>query len=99
MGDAAPGVTPGFAVIAQAIVDGLLNAGIFGLAAVGLTLRSALSVKEPRGAAQFDWYFPLYRQVKGYLQVFSGYGESLIDYNHRQNTIGLGIALVDWLER
>ncbi|MFO1321264.1 MAG: phospholipase A [Burkholderiales bacterium] len=67
--------------------------------AVGLTLRSALSVKEPRGAAQFDWYFPLYRQVKGYLQVFSGYGESLIDYNHRQNTIGLGIALVDWLER
>lgn len=67
--------------------------------AVGLTLRSALSLNRPRGAAQFDWYFPLYRQVKGYLQVFSGYSESLIDYNHRQNAIGVGVALVDWLDR
>lgn len=65
--------------------------------AVALTLRSNLSLSGTRGAAQMDIYFPLYRQLKGYVQIFSGHGESLIDYNHRQSTIGAGFALVEWL--
>jgi phospholipase A1 len=49
------------------------------------------------GAVQGHWTFPLARRVRGIVQVFSGYGESLIDYNHRQNTIGIGISLADHL--
>jgi len=68
-----------------------------GALALELTLRSNLDPGRPGGALQFNGYLPLYRGLKGYLQVFSGYGESLIDYNHRQTTVGLGFALVDWM--
>jgi len=44
-----------------------------------------------RGAARLGWEFPLSRNVKGYVEAFSGYGASLIDYNHSQKTIGVGL--------
>lgn len=50
-----------------------------------------------KGSVQFDWRFPLYRNLKGYLQLFNGYGESLIDYNYRESVFGLGISLSDWM--
>ena len=49
-----------------------------------------------RGAVQFELAFPISGALKGYLQVFSGYGESLVDYNSAQNTVGLGVLLVPW---
>ncbi len=42
------------------------------------------------------WNFPIHGRLKGYVKITTGYGETLIDYNWRQNTIGLGILLVDW---
>ncbi len=47
-----------------------------------------------KGAAQFTWATkPLLGPLRGYLQVFTGYGESMIDYDWKQTTIGLGVTL------
>jgi phospholipase A1/A2 len=52
-----------------------------------------------KGAAQFTWTSaPLLGPLRLYLDGFTGYGESLIDYNWRQNAIGIGFALNDLLD-
>jgi phospholipase A1 len=48
------------------------------------------------GSMQLDWAFPITGRLKGHIQWHSGYAESMIDYNHRANYLGLGVSLVEW---
>lgn len=50
-----------------------------------------------RGSLQLDLTHPVDSAkpagLRWYLQVFTGYGETLLDYNHRQTSIGAGLTL------
>lgn len=63
-------------------------------------VRNQLESGFDRGAVQLSWSFPLfdYSYLKGYVHYFNGYGESLIDYNNKVNTLGVGISITDWLK-
>lgn len=52
---------------------------------------------ENRSGVQLDWTFPLVEHLRGFVQVYSGYGESMIDAENYTNRIGIGFALSDWL--
>jgi phospholipase A1 len=63
----------------------------------GMNLRHSLrGGGRSHGSARFSWSFPLAGNLRGYAEVFKGYGESLIDYNHNATYAGIGIALLDW---
>lgn len=50
-----------------------------------------------RTSIEFGYSFPMGDTIKGFFQYYNGYGESLIDYNHRIERFGFGIMLNDWL--
>jgi phospholipase A1 len=62
-----------------------------------LTLRNSLMTRDNRGSFEIDWSVPMSRRLKGLVQYYNGYAESLIDYNVRTRRLGLGILVEDWL--
>jgi phospholipase A1 len=52
------------------------------------------------GALQFEWTYPVYRDqpngLRWFVQAFSGYGETLTDYNFRQNSLGAGVTFLQF---
>ncbi|KTF37314.1 phospholipase A, partial [Xanthomonas translucens] len=64
---------------------------------ISLMARHSLrSGDRSHGALQLDWGFPISNLLRGHVQVFDGYGESMIDYNHRATYVGLGVSLLEW---
>lgn len=67
-----------------------------GQSTVDLSLRTGFSSLS-RGSLQVDWTHPVFADrplgLRWYAQIFSGYGETLLDYNHRQTRLGLGLTL------
>ncbi len=65
---------------------------------VAVMLRNHIESGFERGATEISWSFPIfgYSYLRGYLQYFYGYGESLIDYNQKANRLGIGISVTDW---
>jgi len=79
---------------------------------VSALLRNNLQMHDNHGSLQLNWSIPITRvpsldsvdvlplaerELRFYVQFFTGYGETLIDYNHSQTTIGIGIMLTDWM--
>lgn len=63
-----------------------------------LLARSNLSSGQPRGYMQLDWSTPIKTGHLSHLsvQLSSGYGQSLIDYNHKQTSLAFGLTFRDW---
>lgn len=70
---------------------------------LGATVRHSL--RSPgHGSVRLDYFRALGKgarwgnlnDLRLHAQVFSGYGDSLLDYNRRRNVVSLGLALVDW---
>jgi phospholipase A1 len=55
--------------------------------------RNNVNFRENRGALQLEWSHPLFARVGIYAQYFLGYGESLIDYDHKISRVGVGFVL------
>lgn len=61
-------------------------------------LRNNLSLNQNRGFVQLDYAYPLREKSSAYYLHFQGllgYGETLIDYNHHQKAIGIGLSFRD----
>jgi len=64
---------------------------------VSLMFRNTFESGFSRGAIELDYSFPIHGVLRGYVQFFSGYGQSLIEYDHYTNSVGVGIILNNWV--
>jgi phospholipase A1 len=69
---------------------------------VAATVRHSLS-KDARGSVRLEWFRTLWDDGVGppgglqlHTQLFSGYGDSLLDYNRRRHVFSIGLSLVEW---
>ena len=69
----------------------------------GVTLRHSLR-SDANGSLRLEWLKQLSTSglpgsqdaLRFHTQLFSGYGDSLVDYNRRRTILSIGLSLVDW---
>ena len=54
-----------------------------------------LNTSTGNGAVKLGATFPFFAKFRGFVQFFHGYGDSLIDYDHSQTRIGVGVSLTN----
>lgn len=57
---------------------------------------NTFTFKDNRGSLEFNYLYPINSDLNVHAQFFTGYGETLIDYNHYQSTFGIGVSFVNW---
>ena len=67
---------------------------------LGVTVRHSLR-SEARGSTRIDWLMapgssPTYSGLRYHVQLFTGYGDSLLDYNRKRTALSVGVSLIDW---
>ncbi|MBY6188484.1 phospholipase A [Marinobacter hydrocarbonoclasticus] len=62
-----------------------------------LSLRLRGNLNTGKGGAEAGWSFPLMAKLRGFVQVYYGYGESLIDYNVKTERVSIGFEFTPWL--
>lgn len=45
-----------------------------------------------RGYGDFGWIFPVYSNLKGFIKLVSGYGQSISSYSYYNNSTGIGFV-------
>ncbi len=63
---------------------------------ISTQIRHAMNFNKPNGSIKIEWSYPCFDRLRCHAQLFHGYGESLIDYNHKTTQFGIGVALVEW---
>jgi phospholipase A1 len=76
--------------------ENLLVADRFHNATISLQLQNIESGLS-RGFIETSVSYPLTKYVSLYVQYFNGYGQSLIEYNHRTQGAGIGFDFSSWL--
>ncbi len=72
---------------------GAYNAG--GGHTFSVDFRNNFSTTHNRSYTVGQYIFPVSGSLKGILQIAHGYGDSLIEYNHKQTSIGLGFVFLE----
>jgi len=52
---------------------------------------------EHRYNSELQWSFPIKNRLRGLLQWYNGYGENMIDHDHNNHRVVVGILMTDWL--
>lgn len=100
--DAASDDNPGISdYVGRAEVTGMWN--LDKLNSLSMTVRHSLQAVG-NGSLRLDWMRAIGTPGRGsmtsglrfHVQLFSGYGDSLLDYNRQRTVLSIGLSLVDW---